>query len=369
MRRFDPQNYREFTDKYFLRSEEILRKDGVNPYLRMQVFSRLPGEVHGIEDVIEILENSPVKENGGHLYCVDEGEFCDANETVMVIDSYIQDSITYETVILGLLSEKDANLDAVYKNAREIVEAAEDKDVYYFGARHFHPDLDYDIAKACFEAGMKGCSTDNGAVHWNRKGVGTIPHILVLAYAAEYPEENATVKTALAFDKYIDENVPRIVLIDTFNREVSDSLEAAEKLKGNLSGVRIDTAGENAIQYSSEVVLPEMGMDEKYLRGRGVKVQGIWGARRKLDEAGYHEVDIFLSSGFDAEKTRAFVEADRVYQKMHGRELFRAIGTGSVYKSRHFTMDCVQRFENGKWVRHAKAGREMRWGKKLKKVF
>jgi len=47
---------------------------------------------------------------------------------------------------------------------------------------------------------------------------------------------------------------------------------------------------------------------------------------------GCENLEITVSSGFNAEKTEAFVAADKVYQQMHNKPLFDNIGTGSIAK-------------------------------------
>jgi nicotinic acid phosphoribosyltransferase len=58
-------------------------------------------------------------------------------------------------------------MEEIRNKARAIVQSAQGKLVYYFGARHFAPELDEGIAKICQEEGFIGCSTDIGAKAWN----------------------------------------------------------------------------------------------------------------------------------------------------------------------------------------------------------
>ena len=51
-----PEKHEPFTDKYFLRSKEILQKDNINPIVRYRVFARKAGNFDRDES-IEIIEN------------------------------------------------------------------------------------------------------------------------------------------------------------------------------------------------------------------------------------------------------------------------------------------------------------------------
>ena len=171
-------------------------------------------------------------------------------------------------------------------------------------------------------------------------------------------EGNPTVETAKAFDRNIDQKVPRIILLDTFNREINDTIATARAVP-NLAGARIDTCGENYAQGSGNIQMPNLDINSKYFVGKGVTVAGNWALRRALDNAGLGNLEITVSSGFNEKKTAAFVEADRVYQEIYGKPLFDSIGTGSFAKPVMTTSDIVAYFSESKnqWVSLSKKGR------------
>jgi len=363
------ENYEEYTDKYFLRARQILEAEGINPIVRYQIFARKNiSRLKGIEEAVGFIRS--IVNNKVKIYALRDGQEYRAGEPIMKIEGRVQDLIDLETIYLGILAGAltreccgEINFSEIRGNARRIVEAAKNKKVFYFGARHFHPTLDERIARICQEEGFAGCSTDIGARAWNDKGIGTIPHALILSYAAHMQEKemrgNATVETAKSFNKYVDKKIPRIVLIDTFNREITDSLETAVNLE-NLQAVRIDTCGENYAQGSQKIKLPKIDVPEKYLRGRGVTISVVWALRQALDKQGFEDVGIVVSSGFNADKTLAFIEADRVYQETHSRELFNSIGTGSLANNSIMTTsDIVAYFseKDNEWKPIAKKGR------------
>lgn len=362
-----------YTDKYFTRSRQILEKEGINPIVRYQVFARKDGTVKGVDEAVSFIKD--MVGDKATIYALNDGYDYTKGEALMKIEGHVQDLVELETVYLSIISdaltEDTIDMNKIRTNAREVVQAAEGKPVFYFGARHFHWSFDEEISKICKEESFAGCSTDVGAKAWNAEGIGTIPHALILSYAAYMHENgiegNPTVEAVKGFDKYIDSEVPRIDLIDTFNQEIDDSIASAEAID-DLAGVRIDTAGENYSQGSEDIILPDLNVPEKYLRGKGVTIAGVWALRRALDESGHENVKITVSSGFNSEKTKAFVAADKVYYDIYDRSLFDAVGTGSLLPGITMaTSDIVAYFNTTeqKWIEHAKTGRSEKPSDKL----
>jgi len=281
----------------------------------------------------------------------------------MFIDAPIQDIVELETFYLGIISTEttryndevqSVDLDQVQTTVKAVVKAAGGRPVSYFGARHWHYSEDAAIANAAFEAGATSASTDIGAKTHGLEGTGTIPHALENVFALYYGKENAVVQATLAFDKHIDPSIPRISLIDYNNKEIDDSVATAQALRGHLDAVRVDTCGENVAQG----VLPNLTGSEsqiwrqqglplpspdhpyaKYWAGTGVTISGVFALRQALNQAGFEDVKIILTSGFgNPEKVKALVQAEELL----GTKLFDALGVGGVYSPcRASTMDIV----------------------------
>lgn len=360
------KTYLKYTDKYFLRSKEILEAENINPIVRYQVFVRKSiAELRGADEAVAFIKNSAGDK--AKVYALRDGQRHSAGEPIVKIEGRVQDLIDLETIYLSITSgalTSEVNLKDLRQGARDIYRAAEGKPVYDFSARHFAPDLIPKIAKICQEEGFAGTSTDIGAKAWNSVGLGTTPHALFLAYKAHMEQNNIngnpTVEAAKAFDKHVAKGVPRTILGCTFNRELSDIVDAAKE-GIPVSGTRIDTCGENYTEASQNVKLPKLDVPEKYKQGKGVTIASVWGLRKGLDDAGLDDLDLFVSSGFNAEKTAAFVEADRVYQKMYDKPLFDAIGTGSFGLKNLImtTSDICAYFDERKniWIPNSKVGR------------
>ena len=70
---------------------------------------------------------------------------------------------------------------------------------------------------AAIVGGCLGCATPADAALAGIEATETIPHALILCMGA-------TLRTAEAFNRHIDQVVNRIVLVDTFKDEAEESL-------------------------------------------------------------------------------------------------------------------------------------------------
>ena len=164
--------------------------------------------------------------------------------------------------------------------ARECVEVAAPLPVISFGARHVHPDITDVLDYAAIVGGCVGASTPAGARLAGLSPTGTMPHSLVLIIGD-------TVKAAEAFDRDLEPDVPRIVLVDTFKDEAEESLRVAQALGDRLYGIRLDTPSE---------------------RGR-VTPDLVREVRARLDQAGFGHVKIVVSGGLTPERIQVFKDA------------------------------------------------------------
>jgi nicotinate phosphoribosyltransferase len=106
-----------------------------------------------------------------------------------------------------------------------------------------------------------------------------MPHSLVLIFGD-------TVEAALAFDRDLGPEVPRIVLVDTFKDEAEEALRVAHALGDRLYGIRLDTPSE---------------------RGR-VTPDLVHEIRARLDQEGFQHVRIVVSGGLNPERIGVFKE-------------------------------------------------------------
>ena len=263
----------ETADIYFERAVSILRSEGLNPVVSMEIFPSRPGILCGLEEVKSLLE--AVLPPNREVWALSEGEPFQKKEVVLRIKAPYNSFGLYETAMLGILAHCSGWATA----ARECVEAARGIPVVSFGVRHVHPLVVGVMDYAAIVGGCVSCSSIIGARLSGTSPSGTMPHSLILIMGD-------TAKATLAFDKYMPPEVTRISLVDTFKDEVEESVNVAVALGGRLQGVRLDTPPE---------------------RGR-VTADLVKEVRAALDLAGFPEVKIFVSGGLDRERISYFLE-------------------------------------------------------------
>lgn len=268
----------ESADVYFVRAERILEREGLDPIVTMEVFGRRDAILCGIGEVKNLLAHVLAASDPGEVVveALDDGDTIAPKEVVLRIKARYRAFGLYETALLGMLAQSTGWATA----ARECVEAAAPQPVISFGARHVHPDITDVLDYAAIVGGCVGASTPAGARLAGLNPTGTMPHSLVLIIGD-------TVKAAEAFDRDLDEDVPRIVLVDTFKDEAEEALRVAHALGDRLYGIRLDTPSE---------------------RGR-VTPDLVREVRARLDQAGFGHVKIVVSGGLTPDRMGVFREA------------------------------------------------------------
>lgn len=265
-------------DVYFRRAEEILAGEGLDPLVVMEVFARQEGILCGIDEakvlLAHALEDADPTET--IVESLSDGDPFSPKEVVLRIRARYRIFGLYETAILGMLAQATGWATA----ARECVLAAAPDPVISFGARHVHPHVSDTLDYAAIVGGCVGASTPAGARLAGLSPTGTMPHSLVLVMGD-------TVRAAEAFDRHVSEDVPRIVLVDTFKDEAEEALRVAHALGQRLYGVRLDTPSE---------------------RGR-VTADLVREVRARLDQADFRHVRIIVSGGLTPERIGYFKEA------------------------------------------------------------
>ena len=267
-------------DVYFERANRILAAEHLDPVVTMEVFAReeavLCGATEALVYLRQILGPGLAHDPAPVVESLADGDLIGPKEVVMRIVARYSSFGLYETALLGILSQSTGWATA----ARRIVEAADPIPVIGFGARHVHPSVADQMDYASVVGGCVGASTPAGARLAGLAPTGTMPHALILIFGD-------TVRAAEAFDRHIDPDVPRIVLVDTFKDEAEESLRVADALGDRLWGVRLDTPSE---------------------RGR-VTADLVKEVRARLDMAGHGHVKIVVSGGIDPERIAYFKAA------------------------------------------------------------
>jgi nicotinate phosphoribosyltransferase len=328
-----------YSDKYFVRTREILLANGSRPRVTMQVFGKVQAYLGGIDEAIAILKQCAIEWDDLVVHALYDGDEIRPWETVLLIEGPYDAFAHLETLYLGVLTRRTK----VGTNTRLVVEAARPKEVMFFPARHDHWLVQTGDGYAAHVAGAIGVSTDAQASWWGSEGVGTVPHALIAAFGGD------TVLATRKFAEHVPESVRVITLVDFENDCVGASLACARALGTRLYGVRLDTS-ETMVDKS---IIPEMGT----FRPTGVNPQLVRNVRQALDREGFGHVKIVVSGGFTAEKIRQF-EAQGVPVDAYG------VGS-SLYQGRFdFTADVV--LVDGRPL--AKVGREYRPNPRLERV-
>ena len=328
-----------YSDKYFVRTRDILLANGARPHVTMQVFGKTHAFLGGVDEAIAILKQCAIEWKDLVVHALYDGDEIEPWETVMLIEGPYDAFAHLETLYLGVLARRTK----VGTNTRRVVDAARPKEVMFFPARHDHWLVQTGDGYAAHVAGAIGVSTDAQASWWGSEGVGTVPHALVAAFGGD------TVLATRKFAEHIPEAVRLITLVDFENDCVGTSLACARALGKRLYGVRLDTS-ETLVDRS---IVPEMGT----FKPTGVNPQLVWNVRRALDREGFQHVRIVVSGGFTVEKIRQFEELGVPVD---------AYGVGSsLYQGRFdFTADVV--LVDGK--PSAKVGRHYRPNPRLERV-
>lgn len=330
-----------FTDKYLVRTRDVLSTDRHRPTVLMQVFCKRAGLLSGIDEAIALLKLCSADWTALEVQALHEGDVFDAHETVMTIAGPYDVFAHLETLYLGILARRTR----IATNTRDAVQAAGAKEVLYFSARHDHWTLQAGDGYAAHLAGATAVSTDAQAAWWGGAGVGTIPHAAIAAYGRD------TALAARKFAEHLPETIALVVLVDFENDCVRTALEVAGVLGDRLYGVRLDTAG-NLVDRSVAAAADDAD-------ARGVNPRLVRNVREALDEAGFAGVRIVVSGGFDTAKIRRF-QALMLPVDAYGVGSSLVANDGSF----DFTADVV--LADGKPA--AKVGRALRPNSRLEEV-
>src|SRR5918995_1169004 len=146
------------------------------------------------------------------------------------------------------------------------------KPVISFGARRMHPAVTPMIERAAYLGGCDMVAVDLAVERLGIPATGTTPHALVLILGS-------TAEAARAFDEVIEPEVPRTIIIDTFDDEKFGALLAARAIPDSISAIRMDTPGNR----------------------RGDFLDLMREVRWELDRHGFEHVKIFASGGIDVD--------------------------------------------------------------------
>ena len=315
-----------YTDKYFVRTREVLLAEENHSEVLMQIFPRDDGIICGVDEACALISLCSDNPERIQIKALHDGDKISKNETVMTVEGEYSSFAHLETIYLGIL----ARASSVATSVKEVVNSAGKRPVLFFSSRFDYYQTQTIDGYAALIAGASGVSTDANGYILGVDGTGTIPHALIASYNGN------TVEACRAFYENTPENVNLIALTDFDNDCIGTSLKVARRFGEKLWGVRCDTAGD-----LRDITVTPVGEDSL-----GVCPELIYKLRNALDKEGFNWIKIVVSGGFTAEKIKRFINLNVPFD---------AVGVGSYFFRRHidFTADVV--LVNGKPV--AKVGR------------
>jgi nicotinate phosphoribosyltransferase len=274
----------ETTDIYFIHAKQVLEKHNFKNKRATAEFTvnNLPhgwrwAVFCGLEEALTLMEGIPI-----NLYSIPEGTIftpCDGRGNripVMVIEGKYVDYVLAETPLLGLICQSSG----IATQAARIKALAKDKLVVSFGIRRMHPAICPMVDRSAFIGGCDEVSSLAGAKTIGREPKGTMPHSLIICFGDQ-------VAAWKAFHETVPPNVSRIALVDTYWDEKAEAIRAAETLKQDLEGIRLDTPPSRKGNFAE--IIKEV--------------------RWELDLRGWNKVKIFVSGGIGEEKIQELAKA------------------------------------------------------------
>nr|MBA3585708.1 nicotinate phosphoribosyltransferase [Gemmatimonadota bacterium] len=219
--------------------------------------------VAGLDEVAHLLEDVEVEARS-----VPEGTICRPNEPILTLAGPYGAFGEHETAILGFLCQASG----VATAAARCRMAAGERPVISFGARRMHPAITPMIERSAYLGGCDSVTINVAAEALGIPASGTTPHALVLVLGS-------TEEAAKAFDEAMPQEIPRTIIIDTFDDEKFGALLAARAIPDTISAIRMDTPGNRRGDF------------------RDLMREVRW----ELDRHGFGHVKIFASGGIDVD--------------------------------------------------------------------
>lgn len=329
-----------FTAKYFLKTSDVVRNFNPGHIVTLQFFQRNDRMmVCGLDEAIALIHTFAKQPKDLKVEALQDGDIISNLEPVLKITGKYEDFGFLESMLDGILSRRTS----VATNAMDVLKAANGKPVFSMADRQDDYHTQIGDGYASYVAGIRLVATDAQGLWWGGKGMGTMPHALIQVCGGDI------VKAVELYHKqFPDEKIT--ALIDYRNDVVTDSVMLARKLKGALASVRVDTSISLIDKYFD-------GKDIGNLDVKGVNPTLIKALRKSLNEAGFPEVQIVVSSGFNPEKI-AWFEREQAPVDLYG------VGQYLIHVRTNFTGDLVML--DGK--PEAKVGRKNLENKRLKVV-
>ncbi|AGA26088.1 nicotinate phosphoribosyltransferase [Singulisphaera acidiphila] len=191
----------------------------------------------------------------GDVWAAPEGSVVFAGEPLIRVEAPLSQAQWVETFLLASIGYPTL----VASKAARLVEAAQGRPVFDFGARRGHgPHAGYLAARAAYIAGCAGTSHVEAAIRLGIPCVGTMAHSWVQAFPTE----------AEAFQTFA-EIFPNAstLLVDTYDTEEGVRLAAA--IEPPIQAIRLDSGDLSALAFQVRAILDAAGRTSVKIIGSG----------------------------------------------------------------------------------------------------
>ena len=331
-----------FSASYFLKTEKIIQEKFADTIVTMQWFTRNDSRLCGIDEAIALLHTFARNPQDLKILALNDGDYVKPMEPVLKVTGRYQDFGYLEGAIDGILARRTS----VCTNCDEVMKAkSASSNVMFFGDRDDDPRNHPGDGYAAYVAGVKLVCSDAMGEWTGQKGIGTMPHALIVMHKMDL------IKASEDFHQtFPNDNLT--VLVDTNNDVITDTLLVARHFKKELFAVRLDTSASLEDKY-----FERNPINDKNVETHGVNVTLVKALRKALDAEGYNHVKIVVSSGFTASKVAMFTKENAPVDTY-------GIGGSLIKCTRSFTGDVVN--INGQQM--AKVGRHEMFSERLKEV-
>lgn len=283
-----------YSANYFIKTRKIVTQHLAGHIAKMQFFQRKDDVmVCGLDECIALLQEFATNPQDLKIEALNDGDIVNSGEPVLKITGRYEDFGFLESAIDGILTRRSA----VATNCMRVVRVANGKTILNMGDRQDDPYTQSGDGYASYVAGIKFFSTDAQGAWVGILGGGTMPHALI-----ELCDGDVNLAADYFYETYSGK--PITVLIDYRNDVVSDAVSLAMHMGDKLGAIRVDTS-KSLVDHYFDDKMDEYSLDEI----KGVNVHQIRALRDALDNAGYPNVKIVVSSGFDKKKIEEFEKA------------------------------------------------------------
>jgi len=338
------KRYKEgyYSASYFLKTTKIIQDKFPDTVVTMQWFTREKSMVCGLDEVIALIHTFANNPQDLTILALNDGDWVEPFEPVLKVTGKYADFGYLEGAMDGILARRTS----VATNCAFMVQAkSPNSSIMFFGDRDDDPKNHAGDGYAAYMGGVKLVCTDAMGEWTGLKGIGTMPHALIVMH------ENNLLEASIDYHETFPED-RLTLLVDTNNDVITDTLAMARYFKDELYAVRLDTSIALEDEY-----FKRNPVNDPSIETHGVNVTLVKALRKALDDEGYNHVKIIVSSGFNLEKVAMFTKVNAPVDTY-------GVGGSLIKCTRSFTGDVVN--INGKPM--AKVGRHEIENKRLVKV-